>query len=143
MPQIADALRDWFRSCPAVQRGNRFGVDHLSADPTEYAIYMSPSPLNSYVDITGEVQIRPIQTVNFIFASREVHTSDVLQALANHGFYDAVIEWIIAQNKTKAFPEIGVGKVQSIMPSLTQYLYEAGTNSGRYQISCKLTYRRM
>lgn len=143
MQQLTDALRDWFRSCPAVQKGNRFGVDHLSADPTEYAIYMSPSPLNSYVDITGEVQIRPIQTVNFIFASREAHTSDVLQALANHGFYDAVIEWIIAQNKAKAFPEISVGKVQSIMPSLTQYLYEAGTNSGRYQISCKLTYRRM
>ena len=143
MQQLTDALRDWFRSTPAVQKGNRFGVDHLSADPTEYAIYMSPSPLNSYVDITGEVQIRPIQTVNFIFASREAHTSDVLQALANHGFYDAVIEWIIAQNKAKAFPEISVGKVQSIMPSLTQYLYEAGTNSGRYQISCKLTYRRM
>ena len=143
MLQIADALREWFRTCPAVQKGNRFGVDHLSADPTEYAIYMSPSPLNSYVAITGEVQIRPFQTVNFIFASREAHTSDVLQALANHGFYDAVIEWIIAQNKAKSFPIIEGGRVQSIMPSLTQYLFEAGSNTGRYQISCKLTYRRV
>lgn len=143
MPQIAEALRDWFRSCPSVQKGNRFGVDHLSADPTEYAIYMSPSPLDSYVDITGEVQIRPIQTVNFVFASREAHSSDVLQSLANHGFYDEVIDWIIAQNKSKTFPNIKGCKVQSIMPSLTQCLFEAGPNTGRYQISCKLTYRRI
>lgn len=142
MQQTADTLRDWFKACPAVQKGNRFGLDYLSADPTEYAIYMSPSPLNSYVDITGDVQIRSIQTINFVFASREAHPSDVLQSLANHGFYDNVIEWIIAQNKAKTFPEIEGGKVLSIMPSLTQYLFEAGTNSGRYQISCKLTYRR-
>lgn len=143
MQQTADALRDWFRSCPAVQKGNRFGLDYLSADPTEYAIYMSPSPLNSFVDITGEVQIRSTQTINFVFASREAHPSDVLQSLANHGFYDEIIEWIIAQNKAKLFPKIKGGTVLSIMPSLTQYLFEAGTNSGRYQISCKLTYRRI
>ena len=142
MQQTADALRDWFRSCPAVQKGNRFGLDYLSADPTEYAFYMSPSPLNSYVDITGEVQIRSPQTINFVFASREAHPSDVLQSLANHGFYDEIIERIIPQNQANTFPEIKGGKVLSIMPSLTQYLFEAGTNSGRYQISCKLTYRR-
>ena len=82
MPQIADALRDWFRSCPSVQKGNRFGVDHLSANPTEYAIYMSPSPLDSYIDITGEVQIRPVQTVNFIFASREASPSLIFASVA-------------------------------------------------------------
>lgn len=143
MPQIADALRDWFRSCPAVKKGNRFGLDYMAADPTEYAIYMSPSPLDTYIDITGDVQVRPVQTVNFVFASRESHSSDVLQSLANHGFYDEVIAWIISQNKTKAFPQIDGGRVLSIMPSLTQYLFEAGANSGRYQISCKLTYRRL
>jgi hypothetical protein len=66
----------------------------------------------------------------------------VLQALANHGFFDSVINWIIAQNKSKNFPEIADGEVISIMPSMTQYLFEAGANSGRYQISCKLKYRR-
>lgn len=142
MQQTVDALRDWFRECPVISKGNRFGVDNLSADPTEYAIYMTPSALASYVDVTGEVCIRSVQEQNFIFASREKHPRDVLQALANHGFYDGVISWIIQQNKKKNFPEIADGTVISIMPSLTQYLFEAGANSGRYQISCKLKYRR-
>ena len=142
MPQNVDAIRDWFRECPHLQPGNRFGIDYLSADPTEYAIYMQPSTLASFIDVTGDVCIRSVQELNFIFASREKHSSDVLQALANHGFYDGVINWIIRQNKQKNFPEIADGKVISVMPSLTQYLFEAGTNSGRYQISCKMKYRR-
>ena len=142
MQQTVDALRDWFRQCPEIKKQNRFGVDNLSADPTEYAIYMSPSTLQTGVDITGEVYVKSIQELSFNFASREKHPSDVLQALANHGFYDGVINWIIRQNKEKNFPEIAGGTVISIMPNLTQYLFEAGANSGRYQISCKLKYRR-
>lgn len=142
MQPTVDALRDWFRECPSISKGNRFGIDNLSADPTEYAIYMTPSSLQTGVDITGEVYVKSIQEQSFIFASREKHPADVLQALANHGFYNDVISWIIQQNKDKNFPEIAEGKVISIMPSLTQYLFEAGANSGRYQISCKMKYRR-
>ena len=142
MQPTVDAIRNWFRECPHVLRGNRFGVDHLAADPTEYAIYMQPSSLASFVDVTGDVCIRSVQELNFVFASREKHPSDVLQALANHGFYDGIVDWIIQQNKNKNFPEIAEGTVISVMPTLTQYLFEAGANSGRYQISCKLKYRR-
>ena len=142
MQQVAEALREWFRSCPYLKKKNRFGIDHLSHDPTEYAVYMSPSSFSTSVDITGEVYVHPIQELSFVFASREKHSSDVLQALANNGFYDSVINWIIQQNKMKNFPQIDGGTVISVMPSLTQYLFEAGANSGRYQISCKMKYRR-
>lgn len=142
MQQTVEALRDWFRQCPLLESGNRFGVDNLRADPTEYAIFMTPSNLQTGVDITGEVFVKSVQERAFVFASREKHPSDVLQALANHGFYDGVISWIIQQNKVKNFPELPDGSVFYIMPSLTQYLFEAGANSGRYQISCKMKYRR-
>lgn len=142
MQQTVAAIRDWFRQCPSVMAGNRFGVDNLSADPTQYAIYMQPSSLQTATDITGDVYVKSIQEQTFVFASREKYPSDVLQALANHGFYEAVIQWIIDQNREKNFPKIPDGTVISIMPSLTQYLFEAGANSGRYQISCKMKYRR-
>lgn len=142
MQQTADAIRDWFRQCPAIARENRFGVDSLSADPTQYAIFLSPSNLASYTDIFGNTYLKSVQELNFIFASREKHPRDVLQALANHGFYDEVMAWILQQNAHKDFPEISIGTVISIMPTMTQYLFEAGANSGRYQISCKMKYRR-
>ena len=140
--RIAEALREWFRSCEAVSRDRKFNVDYLPSNPTEYAIYMSPSQINSFTDITGEVHIRPIQSVNFIFASRNAYSASVLNNLANLGFYDEIIDWIIKQSKNKNFPEIEEGTIISIVPSLTQYLFEANADSGRYQIQCKLTYRR-
>lgn len=142
MLSTAEAIREWFRECPHIQKGNRFGIDHLSSDPTEYAIYLSPSALNHYVDVTGDVVVRSVQEQTFTFASREKYTPDVLQALANHGFYDSVILWIIEQNKLKNFPKLDDGTVFSIMPTTTQYLFEAGANTGRYQITCKMKYRR-
>lgn len=144
MPEVntTDSIRTWFRTCPAVKKGNRFRVDYLGSDPTEYTIFATPSPLNSKVDILGNVVFAPTQTLNFIFASRETYGADVLQNLANLGFYDSVIDWIYEQNKSKNFPTIREGTVISIMPSLTQYVFEAGTDAARYQIQCKLTYRR-
>lgn len=142
MQQTVEAIRDWFRECQAIKKGNRFGIDNLAADPTEYAVYLSPSNLATGVDVTGEVFIKAVQEQSFIFASREKHPRDVLQALANHGFYDEVITWMLRQNKLKNFPAIENGTVISIVPVLTQYLFEAGANSGRYQISCKMKYRR-
>lgn len=142
MQQTVEAIRDWFRECPAIKKGNRFGIDNLAADPTEYAVYMSPSNLATGIDIFGDVFVKSEQEQTFVFASREKHPRDVLQALANHGFYEEVIGWMINQNKVKNFPAIDAGTVISIVPTLTQYLFEAGANSGRYQISCKMKYRR-
>lgn len=142
MQQTVEAIRSWFRQCPAIQKGNRFGIDNLTADPTEYAIYLSPSNLATGIDVTGEVFVKSVQEQTFVFASREKHPRDVLQALANHGFYEEVITWMLRQNKARNFPEIPNGSVIAIVPSLTQYLFEAGANSGRYQISCKMKYRR-
>ena len=136
-------LRTWFRSCPAVNNKKRFNVDYLGSDPTEYTVYTTPSPLNTFMDILGNVVYRDQQTLNFIFASRDSYGSDTLQNLANLGFFDEVMTWIYEQNKTKNFPDIREGVALSIMPTLTQYLFQAGTDSGRYQIQCKLTYRRI
>ena len=139
---LAEALRDWFRSCPAVLPGNRFNVDYLPSNPTEYAIYVSPTAIKYKTDILGEVYVDPVQSVNFVFASRDAYSADTLQNLANLGFYDEVIAWMLSQNKHKNFPSIDEGRIISIMPTLTQYLFAAGASSGRYQISCTIKYRR-
>ena len=122
MQQIAESIRNWFRGCPALEAGNRFGLDFMGQNPTEYAVYMSPSVIESSVDILGNVHVKDEQTQKFVFASRENYSRDVLQALANHGFYDSVINWIIAQNDTKNFPELPDGQVIYILPSMSLYM---------------------
>lgn len=134
-------LRDWFRTCPAILASNRFRIDYLSDASTEYSIYAVPSTLKYRENILGEEVLLPVQTQNFIFASKEDYGADVQQNLFNLGFYDAVVAWILAQNAAHSFPEWDGGTIKSIVPTLTAFMSQAGSNTAKYQIQLKVTYR--
>jgi len=137
-----DNLRKWFRGCPALSADNRFRIDFLSEDPTEYALYAVPTVIKYRENVLGEAIPQRIQELNFIFASKEQYGADVQQNLANLGFYDEVVNWVIEQNAERNFPTINEGTVISIIPTLTQYVAEVGSDSAKYQIQLKLTYKR-
>lgn len=142
MPQVnnIEQLRLWFRSCPAILNTNRFRVDFLAENATEYAIYSSPSTINYRENVLGEEVPERVQSLNFIFASKESYGPEVQQNLANLGFYDEVVRWVLEQNSKRNFPEIDPGKVRSIVPTLTAFPVEIGSNCAKYQIQLRLTY---
>ena len=145
MPQglnNAEQLRNWFRSCPALAEGNRFRVDYLAENPTEYAIYAVPSQLRYRENVLGEEIPLPVQTINYIFASKESYGADVEQNLANLGFYDEVVAWVLDQNAQRNFPAINEGRIKSIVPTLTAYPVQVGSDSAKYQIQLRITYIR-
>lgn len=143
MPDLnnLEQLRAWFCSCPAIRSGNRFRIDYLAENPTEYALYAVPSSIAYHENVLGEDVPDAVQTVNYIFASKESYGADIQQNLANMGFYDAVVTWIMEQNAAHDFPEINGGVVKSIVPTLTAYPAEVGSDSAKYQIQLKMTYR--
>ena len=140
--KTTENLRLWLRTCPAISNIDRFNVDFMGQDPTEYAIYSTPSAINYKHDIVGNVYPDSIQELNYIFASLFAYSRDILQNLQNLGFFSDVISWIYQQNTEKNFPEIDEGTVLSIMPTLTPYVFDADSDSGRYQIQLKIKYRR-
>ena len=64
----------------------------------------------------------------------------IQQNLANLGFYDEVVMWVWEQNRKKNFPEISSGDVVSIVPTLTAFPAEIGSDCAKYQIQLRLTY---
>lgn len=146
MPDLADTnieyLRQWFKACPALAVDYRFGVNYLAENPTEYALYLSPSTILYHENVLGENVPNDIQTLNYIFASKESYGADIRQNLENAGFYDAVVSWIIDRNAVRDFPEMVDGNITSIVPTLTAYVAEAGSDTAKYQIQLKVTYKR-
>ena len=138
----AEQLRSWFRNCPALMPNNRFRIDYLAENPTEYALYAVPSQIDYQENVLGEEVPADLQTINYIFASKESYGADVEQNLANLGFYDEVVAWIIEQNCQHNFPSINEGRIKSIVPTLTAYPIETGSNAARYQIQLRIIYRR-
>ena len=107
MPTVnnVEHLRKWFRQCPALSKANHFRVDYLAEEATEYALYAVPSTVNYHENVLGEHVPNDIQTLNFIFASKEVFGAAEAQNIANYGFYQDVIDWIINQNSSRNLRE--------------------------------------
>ncbi len=137
-----ESLRNWFRKCPEISRNNRFRADYLAEGPTEYAIMSVPSTLKYHENILGEEVLDDDQVQNFIFASKEVYGADVQQNLANLAFYQSIVNWIIDRNNAKDFPEWDGGRIRSILPTLTAYPAQVGSNVAKYQIQLRINYRR-
>lgn len=135
-------LRKWMRSCPAISNMDSFGVDFMGQDPTQFAIYTSPSAIATQTDILGNVYPLPTQELNYTFVSLFAFSKNILQNLENLGFFTQLLEWIYRQNAIKNFPQIAEGRVLSIMPTLSPYVFDADSDSGRYQIQIKVRYRR-
>lgn len=135
-------LRLWLRSCPAVDRNLRFDVDFMTDDPVQYALWQSPSALTYKTDILGHVYLADIQELNYIFQALFHHSKDVAQNLDNLGFFTEFMNWINRQNVERSFPEIEEGAVLSITPALSPYVYDADSDTGRYQIQLRMRYRR-
>lgn len=143
MPEVNNvaSLRKWFRGCPALSDDNRFRVDYMSDNPTEYALYALPSAIEYRENVLGEFIPKDEQTLEFIFATKEVYGADERQNTENHGFFQNVVDWIIQQNSARNFPDIRGGRVKSIVPTLTAYISQADADSAKYQISIKLKYK--
>ena len=145
MPQElsnAERLRQWFCGCPALAEGSRFHLDYLPENPTDYSLFAVPSEIVTRENVLGEEIPLEEQSVDWIFASKESYGPDVEQNLANLGFYDEVTEWIIRQNASRNLPTMNEGRVKSIVPTLTAYPIQQGSDVARYQIQLRLRYRR-
>ena len=135
-------LRLWFRNCPVISKSNKFNVDYLSGKATEYSLYAVPSTLKYHENILGDNVLDDIQTVNYIFASREIYGADARQNIQNLGFYQSIVDWITEQNNSQNFPEWDGGSIKSIVPTLTAYVAQAGSDAAKYQIQIQVKYRR-
>ena len=137
----AQALRQWLRQCPALQPTNRFHVDYIAEEPTDYALIATPSTIRYRENVLGEHVPADIQTINYIFASREIYGADEAQNLANLEFYQDVVQWVADQNDLRNFPRIEGGDVQAVRPTLTAYAAAPGVDTARYQIQIEITYK--
>ena len=49
---------------------------------------------------------------------------------------------MIEQNNARNFPHMEEGRVTAIVPTLTAYPAQVGSDSAKYQIQIQITYRR-
>ena len=87
--KVIEAIRDYISNCPALETFN-INVNYLEDDFDSYSIEETPCDpiLRRYIDGTT------LRQIEFVFASREVYTSDILSNIDNSSFYEDFSNWI-------------------------------------------------
>lgn len=104
---IIQSLRDYFLTCP-LMGDSAINVDYLPEGPeVEYSIDTTPATeiVKQYI---GGSSVR-----QYLFVIRSVNDygPDVLQNLANSGFYENLAAWLEVQTRTGNFPSLPEGKI--------------------------------
>lgn len=138
MNSVLQAFADWLRGCPLLA-DQRLNANYLGAEPVEYAIIEAPTTpvLQSYLD-GSSIRQRAVA----ITAVKD-YSSDLLQQLAETGFWEAFAQWVETQNEAETLPDLGDGKTSlAVEVSATHYLLQTTAQTARYQIQLLLTYEQ-
>lgn len=133
---IIHSLWDYFLTCP-LMGDKKINIDFLPEKSLEYSIDTTPATeiVKRYVDGSS------VRQYLFVIRSVQDYGSDVLQNIANSGFFESLSNWLEEQTRNKNFPILPSGKEpQKIEAQSTGYLFVSGPDTGKYQIQCRLQY---
>jgi hypothetical protein len=139
---IINAIKNYLKTFSGLPENAPIWVNFLGPSPsnTEYAVVplAGAKVVESYIDGSS------LREFPFAFQSME-STADDLERLETAGFYEAFADWLEQQTNNGVFPSLGTGKkAVSIKAVGWAYLYEQGnSDTGIYQIQCKLTYEQI
>lgn len=133
---IIESLRDYFLTCPLM--GNcKINVDLLPESGMEYSIDPEQAAEILKKFVNGDTQRQ------YLFMIRSVNSygSDVLQNMANSGFFEKFSAWLEKQTNLEKLPDLPIGKSPELIEAQsTGFLFKTSPNSGKYQIQCRLIY---
>lgn len=131
------SVRDWLRSCPLVDSNDKFSINYLGAQPTEYTVDDVPG-----VGVIKKYYGGALKQKTYVIASRQSYSADVLQNAANSGLFDNLTKWVETQNINRSYPTLGNGAiVQQVDVLSSGYLMEVGSDSARFQFEIQILYR--
>ncbi|WKY44467.1 chloramphenicol resistance protein [Eubacteriaceae bacterium ES2] len=136
---IVESIRDFIGTCPYLDEFHKgLGVDHLKEDGPAYMIESTPCEpvVKKYTDGSS------IRQYEFIFASKDMYGSDVMQNIENIGFYEHFANWLEEQTKARSFPVMDEDmNPQSILAIASGYIFNTEeVDEAVYQIQCRLKY---
>ena len=135
---IIESLKAYLKTCPSLADGALLEVDH-NGPAIQYAIVPVPGArvLETYLDGSS------LREFPFAFQTAAITAVDA-ERIDNAGFQETFADWLEAQTEAGNLPALDAGKTaESIAATSWGYLFEQGeSDTGIYQIQCKLTYRQ-
>lgn len=136
---MIEKLRDYFLTCPFLEKSSKLGIDYLTDGAVNYSINVEPTNpiLKQYADGSS------LKCINFTFQSHEFYSSSEADNSANLTFYSKLEKWIKENNNKNILPDLS-GEPglygQSIEVLTSGYLLDNDESTGQYMIQLRLIY---
>lgn len=135
---IIDSIRNFIKDCPHLSSLTKaINVNYLDREANSYSIEETPCDpiIKSYIN--GDC----IKRYNFVLASREIYSNDVMQNLNNSKFYERFSDWIDECNYNGNLPVLDNNKeAKEIKVTTNGYIFDAEMDRCQYQIQMSLKY---
>jgi len=131
------AVKEFVETYSGLKDGAPITSDHAGDTPTWYSLLPVPSDPVIHTYISG----REKRQFTFAFQTTE-YTADELERLENNAFFEGLSDWFKSQSEIGNLPTLDTGLTPDFIEALTWgYLFEEGqSQTGRYQIQCRLVY---
>lgn len=140
--KIMEGIKEFVSGCPYLEiyletLRKEINVEYLEEDAKAYSIESEPiNPVvKTYLDGSAVKQFA------FVFSSREAYGREVVENLANCGFYEEFADWIEDCNRKGVYPDIGSNKeVTKMVATTTPYVFDTSVSTAKYQIQVNIRY---
>lgn len=136
MTSVFSAVRNWIAGYQELPEDAPVWVNFLGEDPRQFSVMSVPGK-TATEDIIGNKTIE----YPFAFGSTE-STAENIERLSSVEFYEAFSEWLEEQTEAGNFPDLGTNRTVERIEALDlATIIERTTDTGVYQILCKLIYQ--
>lgn len=135
-----EALRDWLRTCPAIDRAAPFGVDYLGAEAGCWAICTAASELKRRENILGEAELARRQSRAYWLDRRGDCGADPAENLLNLEKMSEVADWARQKSAAGELPEWSGGRIAAVLPARCAAPKDIGGDSTRYRLELRVEY---
>lgn len=133
---VTEAVGTFLQGCPLLAEG-QLNIDFLPQDGKSYSLDVSPAAPVVRRYIYGDSLRQQV----FVLATRAYYGPLIRQQLDNLEFFEQFSQWVEAQDRAGALPDLGDGRVARRLEVTTSgYVFAPDTDTARYQMQLRLTY---
>lgn len=143
-----EALKEYFDTFDLIDKYNKnngyTSIEWLDTKGAYFSIVINPTQGTGRIG--GDVLGNEIMQTSFMFNTMFPYNSQNYQAIANHSFFEDIIEWVNDNNRNKVFPILEDGEIpMSIEVQQTPYLFGVDPSNlhAQYSIIFQLKYRKL
>lgn len=131
-----EGLYTYLEQCPQL-KGQVFNFDFMGATPVQWSLRIPPNNPVLSKTVAGESNNK----LDFIIVANQNFGDDIFNNMNNLELFQKIKRWFTKQNNMKNFPTLADDmKVTGVYAQTEGYAEQTTTNSGIYQIQCRVEY---